>query len=224
MEYAFRVPNTADRRVIPIVNGEAGRATLTAAKAKADGYTLLAWPEDPAGPIAAVDLPDYIPAARDPVVARLDALAASPEAEGVAPEVIAEFAAGALSIDEARAFMRGLSPTAIASQFKIESKDDTVTTPAPEQPEDTRSRRLREIRDNVSPSKASATRAFVATADDAKRERLVEIKIGGVQSRAERGDATAQAKMKEIARAEVLARAEGIPLIGALAVMGVTLT
>lgn len=228
MRYAFKIPNTADRRVLPIVNGEAARTPITAAKAKAEGYMVLTWPEDPAGPIAAVALPDYLPVAPDPAVAaraaRLEALTASPEAATVSAEVVADLAAHDIPIDTARAFMRGLSPGAISSQFRVNLESEPMTTPAAITDEGPRDKRLREIRENVAPTRTTSNAKMLIAADtDPKRARLLEIKIGGIMSRAEAGDRAAIAKRKEIRSAEVLARANGIPLIHALAVSGVTL-
>jgi hypothetical protein len=83
---------------------------------------------------------------------------------------------------------------------------------------------MKELRANVAPTKATRAAAQLIAADtDAKRARLLEIKIGGIMSRAERGDRAAIAKRKEIRAAEVLARANNLSLVHALAVAGVTL-
>jgi hypothetical protein len=228
MKYAFRVPNAASSRVIPIVDGEAARTQLSAAKAKADGFTILAWPEDPAGPVAAVDLPDYIPAAPDPAVAaraaRLEAIASAPEAANVSPDVLDTLAARDMPLADARGLLRGLSRRAISNQFRVELDDEPMTESAPAAPDDPRAARMKELRANVAPTKATRAAAQLIAADtDAKRARLLEIKIGGIMSRAERGDRAAIAKRKEIRAAEVLARANNLSLVHALAVAGVTL-
>ena len=87
--------------------------------------------------------------------------------------------------------------------------------------EGARAQRLREIRSNVSPMKGAS--ALAAADTDAKRERLLEIKIGGVMSRAESGNVEAQAKRREIARADILSKAEGIPRYAAMAMLGITI-
>lgn len=223
--YAFQVPGA--RRALPIVDGEAARTPIPLSKAKADGFTILAWPDDPAGPVAAVDLPDHLPAAPDPTAAaraaRLEAIASAPEATNVSPDVLDTLAESEMPLAEVRGMLRGLSLRAISNQFRVDLESEPMTE-APATNDDPRAVRLRELRGNVTPTKATRAAAQLIAADtDPKRARLLEIKIGGVMARAERGDRAAIAKRKEIRAAASLARANRLSLVHALAVAGVTL-
>jgi hypothetical protein len=229
--YAFMIEGSAKGNVLPIVNGEPARTPLSRGQARRQGYTCLPWPSDPVGPVAAVDLPDYLPEAPDPATAtrveRLAALAACPEAADVDDAVLSDLAASNAPVADCRAFMRGLTPSAIRSQFSLSNpKEDSAMTEANTPAVTPRDKRLAELRENVSPTRAGHTARVVDGLTAEQREHLVSIRVNGIKTRVESGCARPgdKAKLREIESAEVLARANSVPLVHALAVMGVTLT
>ena len=228
METKYAFDDKFTGRAIPFENGGARPGKhMTYAAAARRGYTLLEWPLEDGKQVLMGELGDHIPEPPDPAMsaraARLEAITGAPEAANVSPDVLETLADRDIPIADARGLLRGLSPRAISNQFRGKPDNEPMTE-TPATTDDPKAARLRELRANVSPTRATANAAQLIAADtDPKRARLLEIKIGGIMSRAEHGDRAAIAKRKEIESACILARANNLPLIHALAVAGVKL-
>ena len=186
----------------------------SAESARKDGYTIANGPDSSPEPIPQ-------PTAKTPERAWRTSILKLPEAaerSSAAVEIVTQHSPTTMSVDAARAFLRGL-PTERAEAPKVAK-----------QPVDPRSARRAEISNSMTAfnrnngyavKKSGKVAPSLSDIDPTKLKRLAEIRLGALTLRMERGEIAVSNERKKLAYAMSVHSQTGLPLATVFTQLGV---